>query len=196
MRSWSCWRLGAHVLTIITCLAFGARSGSAQGATLSACYVPASGTVYRVAVASAPPDCVSPVHVRFSWNEQGPIGLTGAAGAQGPAGATGPQGLTGSSGPQGPQGTPGVSGFQIVTVVVTLPAATVPLAYVDHIVNCPTGKRPISGGLEQALISPAVVFGGMYPGGPLEPQTYHIQLQNSVTLSRTVTLYAVCVTAS
>lgn len=35
--------------------------------TLYACYVPGSGTVYRVRAANVPPACVDPSHVAFSW---------------------------------------------------------------------------------------------------------------------------------
>lgn len=43
----------------------------------------------------------------FSWNRQGPVGLTGPAG---PKGATGTQGAAGVAGPAGPAGTKGDTG--------------------------------------------------------------------------------------
>ena len=52
--------------------------------TYTACYVPSSGTVYRIKTADTPPACTKSNHVEFSWNHQGPVG------------------------PQGPKGDPGV----------------------------------------------------------------------------------------
>lgn len=48
-----------------------------------ACFVPVSGTVYRIKTADTKESCSSPKHVMFSFNQTGP------AGAQGPAGAAG-----------------------------------------------------------------------------------------------------------
>ncbi len=41
---------------------------SAQ-AVLTACYVPASGTVYRIKVTNTPTKCLQPTHVEFSWTD-------------------------------------------------------------------------------------------------------------------------------
>src|SRR5690606_16891181 len=82
-------------------------------AVLHACYVPASGTVYRIGVSGAPATCLDPTHVAFSWSvagpqgPAGPQGLQGAAGPAGPTGPAGPQGPPGAVGPAGPQGPPG-----------------------------------------------------------------------------------------
>jgi hypothetical protein len=57
-----------------------AASAAAQAgtlpATIEACYVPASGTVYRISTAAspasgAPSACLSPRHVPFGWSRQG-----------------------------------------------------------------------------------------------------------------------------
>lgn len=77
---------------------------------ISACYVPTSGTIYRVEEPNLRADCTSKHHIAFQWNAQGPIGATGLQGPAGPTGATGSQGLIGQTGPAGPQGTPGVAG--------------------------------------------------------------------------------------
>ncbi|MDP1858923.1 MAG: hypothetical protein Q8K82_09640, partial [Gemmatimonadaceae bacterium] len=64
----------------------------------SACYVPASGTVYRVGELGLPVDCLSPGHVRFSWNSLGAAGIVGPAGTKGDSGAMGATGATGAVG--------------------------------------------------------------------------------------------------
>src|SRR5688500_12736162 len=93
-------------------LALSAGSAAAQtatpssSATLYACYVPNSGTVYRIKADGLRQSCTSPQHVEFSWNEggtAGPQGPAGPAGPQGPQGTTGPQGPAGPEGPAGPQ---------------------------------------------------------------------------------------------
>jgi hypothetical protein len=109
-------------------LAIPAGSAAAQtatpqttSATLYACYVPASGTVYRIKETGLRQSCSSPQHVEFSWNEggtagpqgpAGPQGETGPAGPQGETGPAGPQGETGPAGPQGETGTTGPAGPQ------------------------------------------------------------------------------------
>jgi hypothetical protein len=45
--------------------------------TYYACYVPSSGTVYRIKTADTPSACTKPTHVEFSWNHQGPKGDPG-----------------------------------------------------------------------------------------------------------------------
>ena len=62
----------------------------AQGAVLSACFVPNSGVVYRVNPPTAPDqdenlknECTGKKHVLFSWNSEGPQGPPGADGAPG-----------------------------------------------------------------------------------------------------------------
>lgn len=61
--------------------------------TLSACYVPKSGTVYMINQTGTPTACLSKTHVEFSWS------TTGAQGPQGPVGPAGPQGPQGPAGP-------------------------------------------------------------------------------------------------
>ena len=75
-----------------------------------ACYVPASGVVYRIRIDDAPNECRSARHVEFSWNAQGPAGADGAPGPQGPAGANGAPGPQGPAGPAGADGAPGAQG--------------------------------------------------------------------------------------
>jgi hypothetical protein len=60
--------------------------------TIEACYVPASGTIYRVDTPTspapgAPKQCLSATHVRFTWNQQGPAGPPGPKGDKGDPGS-------------------------------------------------------------------------------------------------------------
>ena len=63
-----------------------AASASAQ-ATLSGCYVPNSGTVYRIKAAGLPTACHSKNHVEFTWSLQGPPGPVGPKNTTRPPGA-------------------------------------------------------------------------------------------------------------
>ena len=100
----------------------------ADAQVINACYVPQTGTVYRIKTEGARDSCTNHRHVEFSWNAQGPIGLQGPPGIQGligprgddgdigpvgPQGATGANGAagpTGATGPAGPKGDPGANG--------------------------------------------------------------------------------------
>lgn len=78
-----------------------AANAPAAPRVLYACYVPNSGTVYRIREVDVRETCAAPTHIEFSWNEQGP---EGPQGPPGPAGPTGPAGATGPAGPAGPAG--------------------------------------------------------------------------------------------
>jgi hypothetical protein len=118
-------------------------------AVLKACFVPSTGTIYRVAAAGTPTVCTKATHVLFEWNQIGPkgepgvagaAGTTGTAGPTGPTGATGPAGPPGATGPagaagaagatgaqgpagsQGATGVNGVSGYEIITETITWPS--------------------------------------------------------------------------
>jgi hypothetical protein len=77
--------------------------------TIRACYVPASGTIYRIGVEGGPVACHAG-HVEMKWNIAGPPGAPGIAGPQGEAGPAGPKGDTGPAGPKGDAGPAGVAG--------------------------------------------------------------------------------------
>lgn len=95
-------------------LALGAPAGlgaqTVAADTLHACYVPATGTIYRIRAAGLPPSCLSEAHVEFSWNAAGAPGPRGEPGPQGPPGEAGPPGPQGPEGPAGPMGPPGPPG--------------------------------------------------------------------------------------
>lgn len=75
-----------------------------------ACYVPLSGTVYRIKTTDTRQECASKAHVMFWFNQTGPEGPQGPPGPQGPAGPVGPIGPTGPIGPAGPIGPIGPAG--------------------------------------------------------------------------------------
>src|SRR5215207_10420242 len=79
-----------------------------------ACYIPTSGTVYRIKETNLKQSCASTAHVPFSWTD---------------GGTPGPQGPKGDKGDQGEQGEPGTPGFsELVTIaspeVTILPDTT------------------------------------------------------------------------
>ena len=86
---------------------------------LWACFVPMSGTVYRIKTADTKESCSSPKHVMFSFNQTGPAGPQGPAG---PAGAQGPAGPAGATGPQGPAGADGTGATAFFKALTTLVA--------------------------------------------------------------------------
>src|ERR1035437_5065079 len=59
------------LLAAQSCLTSAAEAQTPTNAVIVACYVPASGTVYRIGVQGLPADCLSADHVKFSWNAQG-----------------------------------------------------------------------------------------------------------------------------
>jgi hypothetical protein len=114
-----------------------AQTTTTNGQLLYACYVPLTGTVYRIKTTGAPEACTQPKgknngaghqdHVEFTFNAAGPmgpmgpagpagpqgeVGPMGPAGAQGEAGAMGPAGAQGEVGPMGPAGPQGAQGIQ------------------------------------------------------------------------------------
>jgi hypothetical protein len=71
-------------LVLVAALAAAPASLVAQSptpSTIDACYVPASGTIYRIKAPNAPAACLSPTHAPFTWNQQGPKGDKGDTGA-------------------------------------------------------------------------------------------------------------------
>lgn len=98
-----------------------------------ACYVPNSGTTYRIKEVDLKETCANN-HVMFSWTDGG------TPGPQGPKGDPGPQGVP------GPKGDPGVSGFTQVQLVdgstVTVDVGDVGTA--DAF--CPAGWTATGGG--------------------------------------------------
>jgi len=126
-------------LGLMVALAGGAAPAAAQApadSVLYACYVPTTGTVYRIKVADTKQACTSDRHVQFSWNVLGP---------------TGPQGPQGIPGVAGAPGTPGgVSGYEIVTSDF----GPMLLREFEGTVSCSAGKRVLGGGATAASSAP------------------------------------------
>ena len=97
--------IGALMVAILALTPGSARAQAA--AVMYACYVPNSGTVYRIKLSDTKQECASHQHVQFSWNASGPAGATGPAGPQGVAGLPGSPGAVGPTGPQGLAGPAG-----------------------------------------------------------------------------------------
>lgn len=91
-----------------------------------ACYVPLSGTVYRVRTTDTKEDCTSKSHVLFWFNQTGPEGPQGPPGPQGPAGPAGPTGPQGPAGPTGPQGPAGPAGASATAYFTALASERFP----------------------------------------------------------------------
>src|ERR1041385_6149496 len=53
---------------------------AAVGDSITACYVPASGTIYRIGLTGLPTSCLASSHIRFTWNAGGSPGAPGATG--------------------------------------------------------------------------------------------------------------------
>lgn len=103
--------------------------------TVRACYVPSSGTIYRVQATGTPTACAHASHVAFSFNMYGP---------EGPKGDPGDKGDKGDKGDTGNTGAPGVSGWQLVTATCENATSTCTLDVV-----CPTGKKVLGGGFRK-----------------------------------------------
>ena len=104
-------------------------AGQGAPTVLYGCYVPNSGTVYRVKSDGLPTDCRSNNPVQFTWSLQGPPG---------PQGVPGPAGIQGVAGPAGP-----LSGRVVVSAQGFASAGTTRVI----LVTCPAGTKLIGGGL-------------------------------------------------
>src|SRR5688572_11861717 len=95
--SWFCARVLMASAVLLTLPAATTPVGAQTAPALYyACYVPLTGTVYRIKEPNLKPACTSTAHIEFSWDPRG-----------GPAGPTGPQGPTGNVGPAGATGPAG-----------------------------------------------------------------------------------------
>ena len=113
-------------------------TSAAAQATVSGCYVPNSGTVYRIKATGLPDACRSKNHVEFTWSLQGPPGATGQTGATGPAGPPGPT---------GPAGGLTATAVQVVSVgTESVPSGQIASATAE----CPTGTVATGGGASTA----------------------------------------------
>ena len=113
-------------------------SAQSTPAVLYGCYVPASGTVYRIKADGLPAECRSKNHVQFTWSLQGPPG------PQGPAGPAGIQGVAGPSGP--------IAG----RVIVSASGSAQPNQSGTAVALCPAGTKVLGGGFSGPVASVSV----------------------------------------
>lgn len=126
------------------------------------------------------------------WNTEGPAGPQGETGAIGPAGSAGPTGPAGPAGPPGPAGAGGISGWEQRTAFTIVSAGGVGSA----VVRCTSGKQVFTGGFATPGAGvtvveshPATVGSGQNPG-------WIVWARNLGASDATLTVYAVCATAT
>lgn len=123
--------------------------------------------------------------------QQGPkgdTGLPGPKGAQGPQGPQGAQGAQGQAGPAGPQGPAGISGYQQLSSVGTVyPGDTA-----EKTVLCPTGKKPLGGGVwtDEPYVKTIYAF----PSNP--SPGWSAQVQNSGQATKQFSVHVICANVS
>ena len=127
-----------------------------------ACYMPNSGTLYRIKAEDPTETCKSQSHIAIQWEVEGPTGPQGPQGPMGPQGPAGPAGPVGPAGPQGPQGPvgpagaqgpagpAGASGYEVVSVMEENGFFETDETV---IAQCPAGKKVLGGG---HIMNPAV----------------------------------------
>ena len=152
----------------------------AAQATLSGCYVPNSGTVYRIKAADLPTACHSKNHVEFTWSLQGPQGLTG------PVGPTGPQG------PAGPAGGLPASGIQVVRVA----SEQIGVGLFSSVsAPCPAGTLAITGGFEDVQTPRIRVFRSTPVITAGKPTGWSVGFENQSVIPLNVFAIVVCAPA-
>ena len=192
--------------TTVLVAGFASRTVGAQSAAITntddspkilyACYIPNTGTTYRIKETDLKQTCTNNAHVVFSWNQQGvagpvgPQGPTGAAGPQGPQGAqgiAGPVGPKGDAGPAGPQGAAG--GIDWSTLYSNSQSFQIEAKLWDtsRSVSCPTGKRLLSGGfgLTTEPTSAAYVISA---SPSVQSNSYSVTVRNQNSDGKAVTL--------
>ncbi|HEX6630348.1 MAG TPA: hypothetical protein VF048_04620 [Gemmatimonadaceae bacterium] len=175
--------LGLMAIGVVT-LALGSAPAGAQTSVLYGCYVPNSGTVYRIKGAGLPDECRSPQHVQFTWSLQGPVG---------PQGPAGPQGAEGAQGPAG-----GLSGHQVVTSRINSP----PGVWIGHAVDCPAGKLVIGGGYVVEGATSGVQWSiassrpATDPFNPTRWSRWAVEAHHDQATQQFLVVYAVCSTAN
>ena len=167
------WSIGAGVVL----LGLTTTEVAAQ-ATLTGCYVPNSGTVYRIKAAGLPSACHSKNHVEFTWSLQGPQGLTG------PAGPTGPQGPTGPAG--------GLARSAMRVVVQTVNAA--PGSTVGSFVECPAETVATGGGASTPNVNVRLVNSAPAVSNGI-PTGWNAAMLNTTDVIQPVSTYVVCAPA-
>jgi hypothetical protein len=120
----------------------------------------------------------------------GAVGAQGPQGSQGPAGSRGSTGPSGPAGPSGPSGPAGVSGWQAVTKTATWGAGVDAAGEVD----CPAGKKMLGGGAAGGI--GILNIRQSAPAGALGDKGWYVEVVNTWNQSASVTIWAICATAS
>jgi hypothetical protein len=131
----------------------------------------------------------------LQWNAEGPAGPAGAAGPAGPQGepgAAGPQGQTGPAGPAGPAGAPEISGWEQRTAFAMVPAGGTGSA----VVRCTSGKQVLSGGFATPGAGTTIVESHPATVAPGQNPGWVVWARNSAAADTTLTVYALCATAT
>ena len=151
--------LASSMVVSVAILSLTTAAKATAQATLSGCYVPNSGTVYRIKAAGLPDACHSKNHVEFTWSLQGPPG---------PAGPTGPQGSTGPAGGLAAAGR---------TLAVAVGTNLAPGETGQVNATCPVGKVATGGG----FFAP---FHHVISAGPdaADPRTWSVVSTNTQTV--------------
>lgn len=125
----------------------------------------------------------------------GPQGDTGPAGPTGDPGPAGPQGETGAvgpAGPQGPAGAPGISGWEQRTAFATVSAGGTASA----VVRCTSGKQVFGGGFATPGAGTTIVESHPATVAPGQNPGWIVWARNSSATDTTLTVYALCATAT
>ena len=162
-------RLAAAALVALLPAAFPA---TAEAQTLAACYIPKSGTVYRIQTPGAPSKC-SQNHVQFTWSAQG---------------ETGPQGPEGPAGPEGPQGS---AANVTISRLERSMTAIGPGWSANPTLVCPNaGDVAVGGGWRPNGPAVGLRVYGSYPSGEGD---WTFVLANEGAVDFTVGLWIICV---
>jgi hypothetical protein len=105
--------LAVTLLLVLTTQPAAAQSAAADIQPMSsdlpgvihACYVPNTGTIYRIKEMDLKQSCTSNKHIEFTWNQQGVQGEKGDVGEKGEPGQQGAPGEKGEQGDAGADGT-------------------------------------------------------------------------------------------
>ena len=170
------------VMLVAAALAPSRLAGQGAPTVLYGCYVPTSGTVYRIKADGLPTDCRSKNHVQFTWSLQGPPG------PQGPTGPAGPQGVAGPAGP--------LSGRVLVVAQGSAASNNIGSATA----SCPAGKKVLGGGFQGLTGNTTNVSHNMPK--PLSPPAtgfsdteWQVTLYNADPFTLSFTVFAICANA-